>query len=756
MDLFPLTQDVPRLMECLPSLVTDLYVTVMSYDETSTAATQLGSGSVLTLVSTQQQDYSASRYQLIQQFPGVVRHDLTRALDILTRLSRLQGEADAVHTGWLAGRAVGVIADGSRLWDRPSYQRRDLAALLDAFEQTVAAFGDPVQARQLLDAVAAAPQAAAVWRHVLRAAANNMVLAQELAAPAEAMVVSLNLPDLLVPLAGLIGAVYPTLDEQQAGRLEAAVRALKDSAPAQGGAAWSWTDPYQLLVDALSPQPMILPGLAENGSAGTANSGDSDLAPAAPNAAVGPGPLSATDRRGLQLTGEVEQFVSAHREGSPAVEAITAIEAVVRELFAACDLLSAAVRERAERALAQAAELFTRPVGVSGPSLELAREVLLSMQAGPQTTAGSGHFSGAIPDDACGWAATGLTQLSRLPSQYTPAVKEAICRLAEHPVNWVRICIARGTGMLGRADGETAWSLLERFADQESDPVLLCDTVRMACLRLGDPGRGVRLLSRVADRVEPEDGPASVSALCTEITGYLWVDTALAEAGTVLDEFLKRWAGHTIWSRLLFNLRENNLLTHDDDAVRTRAFTLVGRLAEPALGILQQSLAASARPLDSADQERLRASARLLDDIALGLCAASGATGSESTAPSVEQVRLVEEAAPIVALLENASVPSATHHLIQMYEHIFTSMPQQALLAVRDLLTAPGAPAAYVSDSLALDLCVRLVERILADHQQLLRTPECLTAVRQICDVFVAAGWPRAHQLVFGIERAFR
>lgn len=74
-------------------------------------------------------------------------------------------------------------------------------------------------------------------------------------------------------------------------------------------------------------------------------------------------PLSAADRRGLQLTGEVEQFVSAHREGSPAVEAITAIEAVVRELFAAGDLLSAAVRERAELALAQAAELLTRPVG---------------------------------------------------------------------------------------------------------------------------------------------------------------------------------------------------------------------------------------------------------------------------------------------------------------------------------------------------------------------------------------------------------
>lgn len=49
-----------------------------------------------------------------------------------------------------------------------------------------------------------------------------------------------------------------------------------------------------------------------------------------------------------------------------------------------------------------------------------------------------------------------------------------------------------------------------------------------------------------------------------------------------------------------------------------------------------------------------------------------------------------------------------------------------------------------------------MVERVLARHRELRRPPVCLAPVRQICGVLVDAGWPHAHQLVFGIERVFR
>lgn len=52
-------------------------------------------------------------------------------------------------------------------------------------------------------------------------------------------------------------------------------------------------------------------------------------------------------------------------------------------------------------------------------------------------------------------------------------------------------------------------------------------------------------------------------------------------------------------------------------------------------------------------------------------------------------------------------------------------------------------------------LCVSVVKRVLR-WQGTAADAQCLTAVRQICDEFADAGWPRARQLFFGIEQTFR
>ncbi|MEU5335649.1 hypothetical protein AB0G51_20310 [Streptomyces asoensis] len=747
-DLFAFTQAVPHLLQSLPELVAELYVAAMSYEETSTAPTQLGSGAVLTLMSTQQQDYSGNRYHLIEHFPQLYRQDVTRALQILTRLSCAKADPATEHTGEVALRSVTVLADGSRTWDRGSFQRRDLVALLDAFEQAVTLTTEPARLEQLLDAAAAAPQAAAVWRRLLKAAAANPALAQRLASPADALVRTLGLPDLLVPLAGLLGVARPGLDAEQARRLESAVHALKDQSPAPVDATLAWAaDPYQLLVDALSPDHLAHSDLMADQSSWEAD--DGDLAPAAPPSGdVG-------HQQDQSLIEEVEQFNNAHQAASPAA-AITAVEPVVRELFAAAVAGAGPVSQRARVVLAEAAELFTRPAQAPETARQLAREVLLSMSVVPQQTADpSQHFNGLIPDEPCGWAASGLLQLSRLPGWYTPEMREAIGHLADHPEPWVRICVARSVGRLAQVDPETAWSLLEHFAAAESDPMLLGAVLRVACFQLGDTGRGMNLLSGVAGRVEPYDSPGSVASLCAEISGHLWVAEALPQAETVLADLRARWSGDNVWGSLLHNLRETGLLTHHDRTVRARAFTVLVELAEPALAHLAQAHSNPSAQLD-VGRARLRDSARLVDSIALELCAASGATGHSDAAVTDVQVRLVEEVASVVDLLKDAAMPGVTHHLIQMYVHVLDLRPQQALLAVRDLLTAPGTPTAYSSDTLALDLCVSLAERVLSDYRDLLHAPQCLTALREICDVFVDAGWPRAHQLVFGIEQVFR
>ncbi|MFD5623784.1 hypothetical protein [Streptomyces yangpuensis] len=754
-DLFALADAVPDLLEHLPNLVTELYVVVMSYKEESTAPTQMGSGSVLTLVSNRRQDYGAVRYQLVESFAEVCRRDAARALEILTRLSLMKTSTSEVHSGEVAGREITIHSDSSRLWDHRSYQGHDLVSLLDGFEGVVADTTEPLRLDQLLDAVAAAPQSAAVWHRLLKAGTRNSVLVARLASRPVSTVQALNLPDLIKPLAGLISIVYPVLAADEADHFAAAVRALKESRPAQGEAPrpeWA-ADPYQHLVDALSPDNKALAFL-EAGRFEVLD--DLDLAPVSWPTDAGSHAAEAIDEDVQRLIVRVEEFAT-HYDASPSVDAITGIEGAVRELFAAVGSLAAPTRPRAELALAEAAERITRPLQGPESSLTLAREVLLSMQSPQQTgVTRSERFNGDIPNEPCVPAARGLAQLSRLPGWYTPEVQAAITALAEHPVCWVRICVARGAGQVAQADPATAWSVLERFADQESDPWLLNEVLRMACLYLNDAERGLGLLDRVAARTEPDDtSPDSVAARCAELAGCLWVFRALPQAGSILAGLCARWSGPGVWGSLLHSIGEGGSLTHADQNVRDRTLELFRDLAGPAVAALQHASASGEQP-DDAGVARLKGCALLVDGIARKLCVAIGATGQGASPPSTAQLRLADEATDVVGLLQNASVPGATHHLVTMYARVLDSRPQQALLGVRDVLTAPGAPAAYSSDTLALGLCVSVVERVLADHRELLRTPECLTAVRQICDVFVDAGWPRAHQLVFGIEQVFR
>ncbi|MER8193542.1 hypothetical protein ABTY00_06230 [Streptomyces microflavus] len=61
-DLLSLTSKVSEVLDLLPGLIEDLYVSVLGHTETSWAGTRMGSGSVLTLVSDRRQDFDAAKY----------------------------------------------------------------------------------------------------------------------------------------------------------------------------------------------------------------------------------------------------------------------------------------------------------------------------------------------------------------------------------------------------------------------------------------------------------------------------------------------------------------------------------------------------------------------------------------------------------------------------------------------------------------------------------------------------------------------
>ena len=62
----------------------------------------------------------------------------------------------------------------------------------------------------------------------------------------------------------------------------------------------------------------------------------------------------------------------------------------------------------------------------------------------------------------------------------------------------------------------------------------------------------------------------------------------------------------------------------------------------------------------------------------------------------------------------------------------------------------------YQFDPLAITEMVKLVERILADHREVLRDTTSANALGDMLDIFVKAGWPEAMHLTFKLDQAIR
>ncbi|MFE9792294.1 hypothetical protein ACFYRL_11180 [Streptomyces goshikiensis] len=754
-DLFALTDSIERLIDQVPGVVEDLYVAVLSHKETSSEATRMGSGAVLTLQSTRQQDFASSKYSLVQSFPDVLQWNITVALSILTRLSLTERPDAPTATVRLACNPVEIVVDDSRRWDFSfSPAGRDLPELLDTFQRHTSGT-DEVRFQAIVGAAASAPQAASVWRRILLAAADNPTLRQSLFEQPVTMVTGLIVPDLFGPTATLIRAAHPDLDPEQSAALKDAVQALKPTAvgsddPESTTAARR----YQALVDSLStnhPGPTADRSPEEGDWDGWVDTDPSwEPISAASSADEAPSTLSAR-----HLITVLREFTDRHLNGVPEVSEIMSSLPEATELRGMLGALPDTVRDESEDLLARAAEIWTRNAQTPADMLTQARDMLLAfaVHRRPEPTTENAYFDTFIPQGPRGDAARGLLQLGRFPEQYGPQLTSALQELAADPVGWIRLTVAQAAGYLRHTDPALAWELLNRLADQDNDEAVLGATVDSACRSMGNWHRGIELLTRVTARIAPTADRNSAAAMCTTTAGLLWVHHAMPEAGKAVTRMAEQWPGTEPWLTCIHNLR--GALTDIDPAVRARALDLYVQLAEPAMARIT-SLLKRTQPLTDVEQRDLRVQLLLVDSIALQIYVATKPGDSGDGQPAEEQVKLVDEATSLMRLLMAVPIAKVTHHLVQVYEHVLDQRPQQGLIGVRDILTTTGTQSGYTADTLAVSTCVKFAERILADHRAILRIPENLTALREICDIFIEAGWPQAHQLVFGIEQAFR
>ena len=129
----------------------------------------------------------------------------------------------------------------------------------------------------------------------------------------------------------------------------------------------------------------------------------------------------------------------------------------------------------------------------------------------------------------------------------------------------------------------------------------------------------------------------------------------------------------------------------------------------------------------------------------------------ENPAPTpAHAARLYAEAGPIVDALADVGIAPLYQHLLEFLERVVSNDPAGVLLHVARVVHV-GRASGYEYDSLAQRIVVRLVERYFTGFQDVVaREGQCRTALLDVLDIFVQAGWPEARQLSYRLDDVYR
>jgi hypothetical protein len=104
---------------------------------------------------------------------------------------------------------------------------------------------------------------------------------------------------------------------------------------------------------------------------------------------------------------------------------------------------------------------------------------------------------------------------------------------------------------------------------------------------------------------------------------------------------------------------------------------------------------------------------------------------------------------------EHLLLPQTAHYLMQTLNAVLPFDPVGVITYAAAVCRA-STKFSYQYDPMAIDETTKLVERVLADHKDVLRNPEAANAIGEMLDTFVTAGWPTAMTLTFRLDEAIR
>jgi hypothetical protein len=192
---------------------------------------------------------------------------------------------------------------------------------------------------------------------------------------------------------------------------------------------------------------------------------------------------------------------------------------------------------------------------------------------------------------------------------------------------------------------------------------------------------------------------------------------------------------------------------------QARAFAMLASLTEACRAITPsaQEALTSGHAISTGTRQDLESAAWISHSIAQEIYYASGAFQPQQDKLKPDQ-RVVSpsfcaHALPLIENLAEIRTAGIAHHLVQTLAFLSRLEPRRAFLTIAKIAT-PGS--GYEYESLGETEVLDLIDQYLAERREIiLGDPECLGALRQILETFVAVGSDRAIRRVQDLAELF-
>ena len=427
-----------------------------------------------------------------------------------------------------------------------------------------------------------------------------------------------------------------------------------------------------------------------------------------------------------------------------------------------------------------AAVAAARPDRIDEQEAALAAAVAITMRLTGHHDSEGGPEVEARSDCSCGWdsaelradAALNVMQLCHIQSPPDAALLRVAEDLLGDPHPTVRCNVVKHLDVLWSVDQALMWRLAERVAREEADHNVLrsltnffLNHLRANHLRAADPERVEALLFIIRERLlscdRRDDEPwRGVLEDIGALLAILWVWDDRAHARSIVASWCADPVSHeTELDAALSAIRNSLVLGYKGDSPANEAVRRRGqKLVALTVGATAQTLAAfyeADRETQSADADRARIQAKMLDHACSQLYFASGALSTQRESEerglqaSGEKRAFLVDIEPILRRIGDVGTPHTIHQRLQLLEFLLPVDPARAFNLVAHALLEGGRRQGYQYESLGADAFARLIGLCLADHRSLFRDERRRQRLIDCIDAFIEAGWPAARRLLY-------